>query len=388
MTNEVVPARRFLKTRDPCPLPKALLGDEVVSPAAWSGVQTLVTHWRAGTALFAGWTALALFLAAGNSLTYLSTGQSGSWRLTISLSLAQWWVWALLTPLIVRWSRKWPIRPIRRFDHARPILMHSAVGLPLAFGKTVVDRALRGFITGVTPYFLISNITFQFVIYWVIVAVVHAMESHRRERERERRSAQLETRLAEAKLQLLRAQLQPHFLFNTLNAIAELVHESPAAADRMITGLGELLRQATGSSERISLAEELDLVKRYVDIQQGRFGDRLRLAMEVDPEVLTAQVPTMLLQPIVENSLRHGLAQVANGRIEVRAKRQGTWLSLEVRDNGIGLPAGGLKEGLGLGNTRARLEAAYGRDHRFEVGNLAGEGLQVSIDLPLESEVG
>jgi len=347
------------------------------------GVQDSVGTWRAWAAVWAGFTTLALFLAAGNSLTYVADGRPGSWNLTIPLELSEWWLWAALTPLVVWLSRRWPIE---RLGRPRPILIHLAAGLPVAFLKTAIDRELRGWIAGFTPYFLISTVTFQFMIYWVIVAVAHAVEGQRRGREREREASQLETRLAEARLELLRAQLHPHFLFNTLNAIAELIHENPVAADRMITGLGELLRQAADSAERIELAEELQLVRRYIEIQQGRFGDRVQLVVEVDVEAERTMVPSLVLQPIVENAFRHGLAPDRDGQITIRARRQNGRVLIEVLDNGVGLPAAGLEEGLGLANTRARLEATYGRGYRFEVAGADDGGVCVTIDVPFESE--
>ncbi len=322
-------------------------------------------------------------MAAGNSLTYVADGRPGSWGLTVPLELAEWWVWAALTPLLVWLSRRWPIEAL---DRPLPILIHASAGLPLAVIKTAIDRELRGWISGFTPYFLISTVAFQFMIYWVIVAIVHAVESRRREHERERKAALLETRLAETRLELLRAQLHPHFLFNTLNAIAELIHENPAAAERMITGLGELLRRASDTAERIPLGEELTLTRRYVEIQQGRFGDRVRLEVDVDAEAAQALVPSLVLQPLVENAFRHGLAPDRDGHVRIRARRHDDRLSIDVSDSGVGLPADGIREGLGLGNTRARLEATYGEGYRFEIRDADGGGVRVTIDVPFDAE--
>jgi two-component system LytT family sensor kinase len=391
----------------------------------------MMRGWRVWIALWAGWTGLALFIAVGASLTYVSTGRPGSWRLTIAMQLGEWWVWAALTPLVVWLARRWPLRS---FWPPTPILVHLATGAVLAFLKTALDRRVRGLITGFMPYFLISTVTFQFIIYWVIVAVIHAVDGIRRERERERRAAQLETSLAEARLELLRAQLHPHFLFNTLNAIAEFVHESPATADRLIGALGDLLREATNGRQQIALAAELDLLRRYVEIQQARFEDRLELRIDADRDALAAMVPSFLLQPIVENSIRHGLAGSSGGAaagtvagasaglgagaaagasagpvagaaagpvasaaagvaaslavpsggtITIEARRAGDRLRIEVRDTGAGLPDAGAREGFGLGGTRARLQALYGDRARVDVRNADGAGVRVTIEMPM-----
>lgn len=341
----------------------------------------MTSRWRVWIALWAGWTGLALFMAVGASLTYLSTGRPGNWRLSIAMQLGEWWVWAAFTPLVVWLARRWPLRT---FWPPTPILVHVAAGAVMALVKTVVDRRVRGLITGFTPYFLISTVTFQFIIYWVIVAVIHAFDGIRRER----RAAQLETSLAEARLELLRAQLHPHFLFNTLNAIAEFVHESPSTADRLIGALSDLLREATNGRQQIALAAEIDLLRRYVEIQQARFEGRLDVRIDADRDALAAMVPSFLLQPIVENSIRHGLtgpSAARGGTIAIEARRTGDRLRVDVRDTGAGLPDAGAREGFGLGSTRARLQALYGDRARVDVRNADGAGVLVTIEMPLMS---
>lgn len=348
----------------------------------------MTSRWRVWIALWAGWTGLALFIAAGASLTYVSTGRAANWRLTIAMQLGEWWAWAAVTPLVVWLARRWPLRS---FWPPTPILVHVAAGAAIALVKTMVDRRVRGLITGFYPYFLISTVTFQFIIYWVIVAVIHAFDGVRRERERERRAAQLETSLAEARLELLRAQLHPHFLFNTLNAIAELVHESPATADRLIGALSDLLREATNGRQQIPLAAEIDLLRRYVEIMQARWEDRLDLRIEADREALAAMVPSFLLQPIVENSIRHGLTgpvATRGGTIAIEARRTGDRLRIDVRDTGAGLPDAGARERFGLGSTRARLQVLYGDRARVDVRNADGGGVLVTLEMPAVPVIG
>jgi two-component system, LytTR family, sensor kinase len=335
---------------------------------------------RAWLAIWTGWTALALFFAASTSLSYRSTGRPANWSLTIARALSEWWLWALLTPLVAALARRFPLHGPRRLRH---VAMHVVCGAAIALVKTVADRAIFGLLTGFWMYWLVSTLALQFAIYGAVVAAAHGVGYYQRSREREHFEAQL----ADTRLQLLNMQLQPHFLFNTLNTIAEMVHEDPDKADAMIGGLSDLLRRTLdlGSLQAIALAEEIDLVSRYLDIQRTRFGDRLRVRIDVDPAAQDARVPPLLLQPIVENAIRHGLAaRLDAGRIEIDAHVAGDTLRLVVTDDGSG-DAGEVIAGperLGLGNTRARLEALYGGRARLELTPVAGRGARVTIEIP------
>ena len=218
--------------------------------------------------------------------------------------------------------------------------------------------------------------------------VVHGYLLETRER------ARTQEQLAEAQLHSLRLQLQPHFLFNTLNTIIALIGPEPRAAERMVAGLSELLRASLrlADEQEVPLARELDHLQLYVDIQQTRFGDRLDVDMEVDPAVRSALVPSLLLQPLVENAIRHGISpRATGGRISVRATRDADELRLEVQDDGVGMPAtDGLpaREGVGLRNTRERLRRLHGKRHRFAYESRPGWGFAVKIALPFRTETG
>src|SRR4029453_15524854 len=208
--------------------------------------------------------------------------------------------WALLTPAIVWLSRRFPLHGSKAIRHAA---VHVGVGAAIAVAKLFVDRAVFAMLSGFWTYILVSTLALNFAIYLGIVAAAHGVEYYRRSRERD----QLEARLAETRLQLLGMQLQPHFLFNTLNTIGEMVHEDPDKADAMIGGLSDLLRRTLelAPSQEVTLDEELALVERYLDIQRARFGDRLRVHVEADAASRAATVPALLLQPLVENAIRH-----------------------------------------------------------------------------------
>jgi LytS/YehU family sensor histidine kinase len=232
------------------------------------------------------------------------------------------------------------------------------------------------------------------LIYWLILLINYAVDYYRRYREGEIRASQLEALLAQAQLQALKMQLQPHFLFNTLNSISALLHKNVQAADTMIARLGDFLRLTLENAGRqdVSLREELEFLRCYLAIETIRFQDRLAVQIEAEPETLDARLPNLILQPIVENAIRHGIApRSGRGRIAVSAKKQDGVLQVEVTDNGPGLASGGssgslLREGLGLANTQARLQQLYGRSHRLDMENALGGGLTVILEIPFKTE--
>jgi signal transduction histidine kinase len=210
---------------------------------------------------------------------------------------------------------------------------------------------------------------------------------HLQARARER----LEARLARAQLEALELQLHPHFLFNTLNAITALIAQEPRSAQRIVSGLSELLRFSLGRAgeQEVTLERELDLLGRYIEIQEVRFPDRLTVEVDVEPEAMVALVPSMILQPLVENSIRHGIApRAAGGRVDVRAAREGELLRLTVRDDGLGADArtsGEARGGVGLANTRARLQHLYGDRQQMRAGPVAAGGYLVTINIPFHT---
>ena len=210
--------------------------------------------------------------------------------------------------------------------------------------------------------------------------------------DRTLRASQLEARLAEAQLQALQRQLHPHFLFNTLNAISALMHRDVEAADQMLAKLSDLLRMALDQrgGQEVSLKDELEFLQKYLEIEEARFGDRLTVAFDIAPETLDAQVPNLLLQPLVENSVRHAVAvRIEPGHIEIRARQLRDSLELVVSDNGPGMPPSRLTspgKGVGLANTRSRLERLYGANHQLLFGEPPGGGLVVTVTIPFKAD--
>jgi signal transduction histidine kinase len=335
---------------------------------------------------FLFWTAVALFFSTQGYL-----GRGGGWEaLETSLrrSVPQWYLWGLLSPFIFRadrWAKS------RSHDLRGRVLRH----VPLAVGfvslyvvlRTLVDGLLGNFpavwnFTGLAPQY-----HWNFLIYSVLVGVGIAYDLESEARERELRASQLEARLAEARLETLKAQLRPHFLFNTLNAISAFVEKDPKVARRMTAHLGDLLRHSLESADRreVPLAEELATVDDYLAIQQIRFGGKLSVDREVAPETLGVSVPGFLLQPLVENAVEHGLVGKSEaGRILLRTERRGGSLRLTIKDDGVGLPPSwnGNGSGFGLKNVTERLRALYGDGARLDIANGTGTGVTVTVTIP------
>jgi two-component system, LytTR family, sensor kinase len=237
-----------------------------------------------------------------------------------------------------------------------------------------------------------SQVHWNLLIYAVMVGAFIARDAEREARERKLRAAELETRLAEARLDSLKAQLRPHFLFNTLNAISAFIEKDPKTARRMTAHLGDLLRHSldTSNHQEVPLAEELRTVQDYLAIQQIRFSGKLDVEQAVEPETLAAAVPPFILQPLVENAIEHGLAgRASTGRIVLRAVRHGESLELSVSDDGVGLGPtwNGNRNGSGFGirSTTQRLQALYGDSASVEIRNRAPGGVTVTLTLPLRA---
>jgi len=335
--------------------------------------------------VLAAWTLLAAAFAVGSSLAYMMSYQPPRWGLSLLRSLTEWYAWAALTPIIVWLARRFPLAGHKRVSHA---LVLAVVGLAVATAKIVLSQIFRSAV-GFTGYALPGNLVAQYLIYWSVVTIAHVAAYYGAERERELRASRAEARLAETRLQLLKMQLHPHFLFNTLNTVSELVHENPTAADRMIAGLCHLLRETldAGTVDLVPLSRELELLDRYIEIQRARFGDRLDVTIVADADVRDALVPIFILQPLAENAIKHGLsAHVRAGRIALRASRQLDRAVITIEDDGPGITAGAVKDGVGLGNTRARLHEMYGDRHAFDVTRAPAGGTVARLSLPWQTE--
>ena len=303
--------------------------------------------------------------------------------------------WALLTPGMLFLARRFPLR---REGWPRSLAAHLLAASFCSAFALVIYLAVRRLLAWADPAaapqvppfksLFVAEFHAGVVTYCAVVGVAFASDFYRRYRERDLRAAQLESQLAQAQLDALRKQLQPHFLFNTLNTVSILIEEDTRAAREMLVRLSDLLRATLdrGRAHEVTLRQELEFIEGYLEIERTRFQDRLTVVVEADPRTLDAQVPDLILQPIVENAIRHGVAPRASaGRIEIHAERLNGSLRLQVRDDGLGLPAGtdaANGRGLGIANTRARLAQLYGADHSFEMQGAPGGGLCVRITIP------
>jgi sensor histidine kinase YesM len=357
---------------------------------------------RRYAAYFLGWTAFGLFMFSQGMVQRLFEKDPNPWWHYLTSWLVGVYVWMLLTPSILWLGRRFPYK---RENWFRRTLTHSALAVAVALLQLAIESAILHRI-GVFPSIMTSVaatmgflavIGFHqaFLMYWTILAVQYGFLWYRRYVEGkqaalrlELRSAQLETQLARAHLSALNMQLQPHFLFNTLNAIMVLVRQQKnREAEEMLGGLSDLLRCVLDDvdAQEVPLRRELEYVKLYLAIEQVRFQDRMSVEMAVDPEVIDASVPHMVLQPIVENAIRHGIGgSSAAGQIRIGARRVNGNLEMKVQDDGPGLAADkeGQTRGIGLSNTRTRLRQLYGEAGSLTVENNENRGVTATIVLP------
>lgn len=345
-----------------------------------------------GIVLF--WSLVGLAFASQVYLSSTLLGRSISWSQAVSYALADWYVWAIVSAPILWLARRFP--PERR-SVSQTAAIHLAGALVCSL-LYVVLRAAVGQVHGwiidepatygeIFRPLLVRTFPFNLLVYGVILSVSHALDYYRKYHERTVHTLELENHLTEARLQSLLRQLKPHFLFNTLNGIASLMHSDVDAADRMLVRLSELLRLTMAQSGQplVTLRAETAFLERYLEIERIRFRDRLTVTIDVPEETMETSVPNLILQPLVENAIRHGIEPHPRpGHLILRARIHAGRLAVIILDSGSGIPAEGFKrEGIGLSNTRERLRELYGTEHRFEMSNRPEGGLQVLLELPL-----
>jgi signal transduction histidine kinase len=327
-------------------------------------------------------------------------------------NLLAFYLWALMTPLIALLARRYRLDrqhwPQSLIVHLPASLLFPALHLclylsPFWLTGGMLTKEYPTFISLFT-YQLFANLPMKVSIYWLVLIAINAVDYYHSFRIAEVKASELRAQLAQAQLRALKMQLHPHFLFNTLNSISALLHRDAEAADQMVARLGDFLRLTLENSgdQEVTLEQEMEFLRCYLEIETVRFHDRLSIETLIEPQTLYARVPNLILQPLVENAIRHGISrQSAPGRLVIRASRRDGRLLLQVEDNGPGLsligeggsrpaasnaPARPLTGGLGLANTRARLEHLYGAEHRLELTRATPRGMLVTLEIPFQLE--
>ncbi len=361
-------------------------------------------RWIRFAAFVTGWAFLGLVLTMELYFNLRAGGQmmpagSGGQTMTVDFSevahgqFVRVVLWAALAPLILRVRKTIPLSRGRWWGGVSFHLTMSFIVMAtyylgrIFFFRKFWDDEATGFWDIALSGFYGRNII-DMVYYWAVIAVGYNLEIYHRYKNQEVKAAQLEARLVETELKVLREQLRPHFLFNTLNTISVLIRENKNdEAVTLIARLSSLLRMTLDNTrlQEVTLREEVDFLSRYVDIQKARFSDRLEVVITIEPAAMEARVPNLLLQPLVENAILHGVAPKSGpGRVEVIGRVDGGRLHLEVRDDGPGLRATShrSREGVGLANTRERLAKLFGADGQLTLNSVPGRGVSVQIVLP------
>src|SRR5215831_3380277 len=363
---------------------------------------TFTINWRRAALLFSGWTLVSIIFALISYAAAIGeNNKEFGFVSALRLNLVQFYLWAILSPLLFRFSRRFPIelRPI----NVPNLLLHFPVLISFAGIHQVIHLAILWSITPRLKRQFPALVDFYRAYFWfgfyidliiasLIVIAVHALLYYQNFRASELAQSSLKTQLADAQLRALKMQLHPHFLFNTLHSISSLVLEDPPKANSMIARLGDFLRLTVDNSEQqlVTLKEESEFLRCYLDIEQVRFGDRLTVTFELEPQTLSAQLPHLILQPVVENAIQHAIApRAARGQINIEAKRLDNLLRISVSDNGPGISSNANLPGkkcVGLTNVRTRLQRTYGPDFRFELRNTGDGGLTVVMEIPFHPD--
>ncbi len=358
--------------------------------------------YRRATLLFLGWTLVSIIFAGISYAAAIGeNNKEFGFISALRLNLVQFYVWAVLSPLVFRFSRRFPIefRPlnVRNLLLYFPALIsfagiHQVIHLAVLWSITPRWRQKYPALIDCYRAYFAFGFYIDLIIALLIVIAVHTLLYYQSFRASELAQSSLKAQLAQAQLRALKMQLHPHFLFNTLHSISSLVLEDPPKANSMIARLGDFLRLTIDNSDQqlVTLKEETEFLRCYLDIEQVRFGDRLTVTFELEPQTLSAQVPHLILQPMVENAIQHAIApRSARGHINIEAKRLNSLLRVAITDNGPGISSNAnlpWKQGVGLTNVRTRLRQIYGPDFRFELMNTKGGGVTAFMEIPFERE--
>ncbi|HLM60241.1 MAG TPA: histidine kinase [Pyrinomonadaceae bacterium] len=358
-------------------------------------------NWQQILIFSAGWILLAFLFSGFGYFSNLqgATPRPFEWK-RFFLSQTIIYSWAILSPLIIFFAKRfrfeqrnwWRLLPAHLVAAVVFLLLHAAI---YAIFFNILYPAIVAEQGGFLAVTLRQTVNAgDLIVYFFVLSCFYVVDFYRRFQTEQLKSSELKAALATSQLDALKMQIHPHFLFNTLNSVSALIHEDAEAADEMVARLGDFLRTTLENSgdQAVSLKQEMDFVGRYLEIESVRFQDRLSVKMNIDPETLTARVPNLILQPIVENAIKHGVSQQESvGSLIISSERRGDRLQIRIEDSGPGLkPSNGNGNGskpigIGLANTRARLAHLYEENYQFEIKNAVSHGVIVTLEIPFET---
>lgn len=371
-----------------------------VDPSEVKRKSLLQQRWAKLLLIWVIWTFVGIVFTLQSYFTSFRSERPVSFSDSVYLQMTWSYLWALATPLVLFAASR---LPIERHNWLRNSLTHVPISIALSVIVTAIGHVFvwlyfglpmgRGFSFERLSRFVVANFSEGIGIYLLIALISYSFSYYRRYREGQIRTLQLEAQLSQAQLEALKMQLHPHFLFNTLHSISALLNKDPEVARRMITRLGDFLRLTLENSgaQEVTLQKEMEFLRCYLEIERIRFQDRLVTRLDVSNQVLDAKVPNLILQPIVENAIRHGITPRSTpGIIAIEAKPHNGAVRIQIRDNGPGLPTHRssdilFRKGLGLKNTETRLERLYGAAHVFDLANDPDGGLVVTLEIPFKN---
>jgi two-component system LytT family sensor kinase len=393
MTSHAPPFRPVFGLSHPWPATSATAG---LSDYGWSKPlnDERRAHLHLALILCGAFTLLAAYSALLVHVVSANSPKPAPWSSAIFSEFTYCYLALAMSPVVVMLKQRFPLRQKKVLRNlpihllAMVAFSTAAKGLWDLLAGPPSNYAHAAFTYQKMVYSIASYSDFGGILYWMIVLIAVSLDLYGRYERQAVNAARLQAQLAQAQVQSLKMQLHPHFLFNTLNSISALVRDHPETAETMIARLSDLLRRTleSTSTQEIALRQELEFLRLYLDIEQARFEDRLSVQFNIDPDALNAMVPNMILQPLVENAIRHGIAnRVEKGEICISARRRGGDLLLKVADNGTGLSPSSvlsIKQGVGLASTKGRLERLYGARQALQLEAPDGGGFVARIVVP------
>jgi hypothetical protein len=352
---------------------------------------------KSWTLIFLIWLLLGFYFILSSVVYYVDLEQSFNWENNLINRIPPYLLWGIITPFIIYIGLKYRIEKPGVYPKiagqiligALIAILHRVISVGISYSVFLytgtADESFIDILFG-RKFIIFSGWFDSFFTYWVLLAVIYSFDYYKSFNENKIKSTELEAKLAQAELNALKMQLQPHFLFNTLNAISVLVHKDPESADEMITRLSDLLRLTIDKfgQKKVTLKEEIEFINSYFDIQKIRYKERLNVEVNIDSSAFDKEVPALILQPVVENSIKYAVEPSSEQiNILISAFVKDDYLIIEISDKGTGLN-GSIREGVGIKNIKARLEQMYDNNNLFNINDSPEGGVKTIIKIPTE----